>query len=87
MDSNTLLRIVDATIMVLTFSIIIRSLLSFFVDPRSAIYEFFYTVTEPMIAPLRTVMPRMGMFDLSPMAAVLILQFVIHPIARAALSS
>ncbi len=80
-----LLEIVYYTIQVLTFSILIRSVLSFFVDPRSAIFEFFVTLTEPMIAPLRSILPRMGMFDLSPMAAILLLQFVIWPIAREAL--
>lgn len=81
-----LIQIVDATILVLVIAIIARSLCSYFMDPRNAIYEFLFTITEPILRPLRSVMPRMGMLDLTPMAAILILQFVIRPIAHAALS-
>ena len=36
-------------------------------------------ITEPLIAPIRRVMPRFGMFDLSPMVALLLLNFVVKP--------
>jgi YggT family protein len=29
--------------------------------------------TEPIIAPIRSIMPRMGMIDLSPMIAIFII--------------
>ena len=55
-------------------AIIARSLITWFpIDPRNPAFEFLYTVTEPILAPLRRVMPRMGMLDLTPMAAILIL--------------
>jgi YggT family protein len=70
-------EIVNVTILVLTLAIIARSLLSWFpIDPRNPIAEFLFTVTEPILAPLRRVMPRMGMFDLTPMAAILLLWFI-----------
>ena len=86
MNSADLLQIVDSTILVLVFAIIGRSLCSYFMDPRNAIYEFLYTITEPLLAPLRRIMPRMGMFDLTPMAAILLLQFVVRPLAHALIS-
>jgi YggT family protein len=56
-------------------------------DPRNPIFDFLLTVTEPILAPIRSIMPRMGMFDLSPMAAILLLQFLIRPLVHAALST
>ncbi len=34
-------------------------------------------MTEPVLAPLRRVVPPLGMFDLTPMVALILLQFVI----------
>jgi len=82
-----LLQIADATITVLVFAIFGRSICSFFMDPRNPIFDFLLTVTEPILAPIRSIMPRMGMFDLSPMAAILLLQFLIRPVVHAALST
>jgi len=66
----------------LTWAIIARSLLSWFpIDQGSALYQLLFRVTEPIINPLRRVMPTMGMMDLSPMAAIIVLivlgQFVL----------
>ena len=87
MSQSDLLQIVDSTIFVFVIAIIARSLCSYFMDPRNAIYEFLYTITEPLLAPLRSIMPRMGMFDLTPMAAILLLQFVARPLLRALLTA
>jgi YggT family protein len=81
-----LLQIIDSTILVLVIAIIARSLCSYFMDPRNAVYQFLFSITEPFLAPLRAIMPRMGMFDLTPMAAILILQFVVRPVLHAALT-
>ena len=69
--------IVNATILVLTIAIIIRALLSWFpnVDPRNPLVEFLLTITEPILAPIRSVMPRM-MFDFSPIIAIFLLQII-----------
>lgn len=51
-----------------------RSLLSFFpVDQGSALYQMLYRVTEPLIEPMRRVMPSTGMIDLSPMMTIIVL--------------
>lgn len=58
----------------LTWAIIARSLLSWFpVDQGSPLYQLLFRVTEPIIEPLRRIMPQTGMMDLSPMAAIIVL--------------
>jgi YggT family protein len=42
-------------------------------DPSNPIYEMIFNVTEPILGPIRSVMPRMGMLDLTPMAAIFLL--------------
>lgn len=76
MDQTDIALIIDRTIFVLILAIIARSLLSFFMDPRHVVFEFLATITEPILAPIRRVMPRMGMFDLSPLVAIILLQVI-----------
>lgn len=59
---------------ILFWAIIARSLLSFFpIDQSSPLFQLLHRVTEPIIEPIRRVMPQTGMFDLSPMVAIIML--------------
>ena len=52
-------------------------LLSWFpVDPSNPIVRILYEITEPVLMPFRRVIPRIGMLDLSPLAALLVIQFI-----------
>lgn len=59
---------------ILTFLLIARALFSWF-DPglTSTIGKFLRDVTEPIVAPVRQVIPPMGMLDLSIMVTMLLL--------------
>jgi YggT family protein len=35
-----------------------------------------YEVTEPILAPLRNVIPRIGMIDITPLAAIILIQVI-----------
>ena len=37
-----------------------------------------YRITEPVLEPLRRIIPRMGMFDFTPLVAIIILQLIIN---------
>ena len=49
-------------------------------DPRNPVAIFLHDITEPILAPLRQFLPRLGMLDLSPLLAIILLNLV----ARAA---
>ncbi len=58
-------------------AIIARALLSWFnMDPRSPLIQALNQITEPILEPIRRIMPRLGMIDLSPLVAILLLQFI-----------
>lgn len=49
-----------------------RILLSWFSpDPSSPIVRFLYNVTEPVLAPVRRILPPAGMLDLSPIVVLI----------------
>ena len=59
---------------ILTWSIVARALLSFLpIDQTSTIYQVLFRITEPVIDPIRRILPSTGMIDLSPLAAILLL--------------
>lgn len=67
-------RFVEVLCNILIVAIVARALLSWFTnDPRNPLIAALDQVTEPILAPLRRVLPRMGMFDFTPLVAVIIL--------------
>lgn len=40
-----------------------------------AVSDFLFQITEPLLQPLRRILPRIGMFDLSPLVLILLLGF------------
>jgi len=77
-------ELIQATIFVLTIAIIARALLSWFVrDPRNPVMQFLITITDPILAPIRSVMPRGMMIDFSPMIAIILLYVIGEFLVRA----
>ncbi|MCZ2110348.1 MAG: YggT family protein [Dehalococcoidia bacterium] len=67
----------------LTWAIVARSLLSWFpIDQSSPLFQLLFRVTEPIIEPIRRVMPNTGMMDLSPMAAIVLLIIIGQMVAN-----
>jgi YggT family protein len=44
------------------------------------ISDFLYKVTEPALRPIRSVLPSFGGVDLSPLIALLLIQYVVIPV-------
>jgi len=62
---------------ILIYIILIRVLLSWFpVSRRNVFVSLLDDVTEPILAPLRRVVPRLGMFDITPLIAIAILYLI-----------
>ncbi len=73
-------QVVCLVFTLLTIAIFARAILSWFnMDPRSPLIQILDMVTEPILDPIRRIMPRLGMIDLSPLVAILLMQAVISP--------
>jgi YggT family protein len=74
---------------ILIYAIIARALLSWFIPQGSGnrLMMVLDEITEPVIAPIRRVMPRIGMLDLSPLVAIILLQVVQYLLLSAMRSS
>ncbi|MHB8577875.1 MAG: YggT family protein [Dehalococcoidia bacterium] len=71
-------------IRILLVAVFARAIISWFpLDSRSPIVTILNDVTEPVLAPLRRVIPRMGMIDLTPMIAMIVLFAILSAITQA----
>ena len=72
---------------ILTVAIIIRALLSWFpIDRSNPLITILDQITEPVLAPLRRIIPTIGMIDITPLVAILLLQLLQSIVARVASS-
>ncbi len=70
---------------VLIFAIVVRSLLSWFpIDRNNELVRLLDMVTEPLIDPVRRIMPRTGMIDFSAMIVIIVLYVMITVVQTAA---
>ena len=69
-----LYQIISLLITILTWLVIIKVVLSYFMSPFHPIREAIDRIVEPMLAPIRRFMPQTGMFDFSPIVLIILLQ-------------
>jgi YggT family protein len=82
-----LLQVINIYIFILVVYCVLSMLVSFnVVNPRnqlvSMLMRFGFAVTEPVLAPIRRILPSFGGFDLSPLVAILLLGFIQNLIIR-----
>ncbi|PYD59108.1 YggT family protein [Novacetimonas maltaceti] len=53
-------------------------------DPRQPvvwkIYNFLSRMTEPLLQPIRSILPAVANIDLSPLVLLLLIQYVLYPV-------
>ncbi len=74
--SGSILFFIVRVIQVYNYLILARVLASWIVrDPNNQIYHFLFSITEPVLGPIRRIMPSMGL-DLSPIIAYFLLNLL-----------
>ena len=62
---------------VLTWAIIVRVLLSWFsIGGAQPVFRLLMEITEPVLAPIRRVLPSAGMLDFSPLIALVLINVI-----------
>ena len=82
-----LVEIILLFLQILWFAIFARAIISWFpIDPSGPVVRALDAITEPILEPLRRVVPRVGMIDITPMVAIILI-FVISAALRSSLAS
>ena len=73
------------SLVVVAWLVVLSRVLMSWLDPRfeRPISRFVYSLTEPFLAPIRSVLPRTGTFDFSPLVVLLGLGFLMRVVLAA----
>jgi len=71
---DLLITLIQAIGTVLLFVVIIHVVLSFFLSPFHPVRTALGTIVEPLLTPIRKVVPPLGMIDFSSMVLIIIIQ-------------
>jgi YggT family protein len=74
-----LIRFIEILAYVLYAALIGRVILSWLnVSPTNPIASIIFQLTEPILAPIRRVLPTIGLLDFSPMVAILLIFLILN---------
>lgn len=76
MYAQLLVTFVDLFSMVFYILLIGRIILSYIVSPTNSLYTWLVDITEPLLAPLRKVLPTIPGLDIAPLGAFILLQVI-----------
>jgi YggT family protein len=70
------IRIINLVGQILTILVIVKVVLSYFMNPYHPLRQTIDQIVEPMLDPIRRVIPTMGMIDFSPIVLIILIQIV-----------
>ena len=68
---------IDLLFYALSLAILIRVIISWLnVNPYNPLVSFIYQITDPILVPLRRIIPPLGMIDITPLVALILLSVI-----------
>ena len=77
-----LAQVISTLSQILYWLVIISVILSYFMDPFHPLRRGIDNIVEPMLNPIRRVVPPMGGFDFSPIVLIVLIQIISNLIIR-----
>jgi YggT family protein len=74
--TSVLISIINLVVQVYTLLILVSVVMSYILTPYDPIRQFVDRLVNPLLDPIRKIVPPVGMFDFSPIVLMLLLQFV-----------
>lgn len=69
-------NVIHIALRLLSLVVFIQAILSFFMSPYDPIRQRIDQFVEPLLSPIRRVVPPVGMLDLSPLVLIILIQIV-----------
>jgi YggT family protein len=67
---------VSVLIRLLTYLVIVQAILSYFMSPYHPFRQAIDAIVEPMLAPIRRLVPPMSGLDFSPLVLIILIQLL-----------
>jgi YggT family protein len=71
-----LIRIINIVVQLITILVIVKVFLSYFMSPYHPVRMWIDRLVEPMLIPIRRIIPMIGMIDISPLILILLVQIL-----------
>lgn len=71
-----LLNAINIIVQLITILVIVKVFLSYFMSPYHPVRLNIDRIVEPMLRPIRNILPSVGMFDFSPIILIILVQLV-----------
>jgi len=73
---NIISRIINTLANLIVLLVIVDSALSYFLNPYHPVRNTLDRIIQPFLAPIRRVMPLVGIFDLSPLILIILVEIL-----------
>ena len=71
---SSLVQVVNLFAELLSLLVFLSAILSYFMDPYPPVRRGVDNIVEPLLAPIRRIVPPLGMIDISPLILILVIQ-------------
>lgn len=73
---SILVQLIRILTQFLILLVIVKIILSYFMDPYHPVRQTIDNLVEPFLAPIRRVVPLIGMIDFSPLVLIILVQIL-----------
>jgi YggT family protein len=70
------IQLITIIAQLITLLVIVQVALSYFMDPYHPVRQAIDNIVEPLLAPIRRILPQTGMLDFSPLVLIILVQLV-----------
>lgn len=71
-----IVQVISILSQLITWLVIVYIVLGYFMSPYHPVRQALGSVVEPLLAPIRRLMPQTGMLDFSPMVLIIVVQLL-----------
>jgi YggT family protein len=71
-----LISLIDVLLSFITLLVIVHVFLSYFMSPFHPVRATISRIVEPLLRPIRNILPPTGMIDLSPIILIILVQVI-----------
>lgn len=83
---SILITLINTLEWILILLVFVSVILSYFMDPYHPVRRGVDRIVEPMLAPIRRIVPLVGMLDFSPLVLIILVQLLSSLLIRLLLS-
>ena len=73
---NLLVSFINLVINLIVLLVIVDTILAYFLNPYNPVRNALDRILQPLLAPIRRVVPLVGMFDLSPVILIILVEIL-----------